>query len=45
MIDTKPLCIRFNKVDRFVRVYDGNRCLVLFGPEQDDDICNSITGT
>ena len=26
--------IRFNKVDGFIRVYDGTRCLVLFAPEK-----------
>ena len=29
----KPLRIRFDKVDRFIRVFDGNRHLVLFGGE------------
>ena len=33
LLDSKPLLIRFNKVDGFVRVYDGIRYLVLFGPE------------
>ena len=27
----KPLRIRFDKVDRFIKVYDGTRYLVLFG--------------
>ena len=31
---TKPLHIGSNKIDRLVRVYDGNRCLVLFGPKK-----------
>ena len=30
LIDWKPLPIMFNKVDRFIRVCDGIRCLVLF---------------
>ena len=30
---TKPLHIGSNKIDRLVRVYNGNRCLVLFGPK------------
>ena len=38
----KPLRIRFNKVKGFIRVYDGTRYLVLFGPEKYDAICNSI---
>ena len=36
--DTKTLKIRFNKVDGFVKVYDGTRCLVLFGREKYDAI-------
>ena len=31
----KPLCIRFNKTDGFIRVYDGTRYLV-FGAEKYD---------
>ena len=33
---TKPLRIRFGKVDdgKFIRVYDGTTCLVLFDPEK-----------
>ena len=38
LIDRKPLCIRFNKVDGFIIVYDGTRYLVLFGPEKSDTI-------
>ena len=34
LIDTKPLLIRFDKVDGFIRVYGGTRCLVLFGDEK-----------
>ena len=34
----KPLSIRFDKVDGFVRVYEGVRYLVLFGPEKCDAI-------
>ena len=33
LIGAKPFGIRFHKVDRCIRVYDGTRCLVLFGPE------------
>ena len=29
LIDYIPLCIRFDKIDRFIRVYDGTRYLVL----------------
>ena len=29
----KPLRIRFGKVDGFIKIYDGTRCLVLFCPE------------
>ena len=29
----KPLRIRFGKVDRFIKIYDGSRYLVLFCPE------------
>ena len=31
---------RSDKVDVFIRVYDGTRYLVLFGPEKFDGICN-----
>ena len=30
MIGVKPMCIRFDKVNGFVRVYDGTGYLVLF---------------
>ena len=30
----KPLRIRFDKLDEFIRVYDETRYLVLFGPEK-----------
>ena len=35
---TKPLCIMFDKVDGFVKDYDGTKYLVLFGIEK----CNAI---
>ena len=38
LVDSKPLCVRFNKIDGFIRVYDGTRYLVIFGREK----CNSI---
>ena len=31
LIDDKPLCIKFDKVDGFIRFYDGTRYLVSFG--------------
>ena len=34
LIGAKPLRIRFNKVDGFIRVYGGTRYLVLFGTEK-----------
>ena len=42
LIGSKPLCIRSNKADRFIRAYDGSRDLVLIGSEQYDAIYNSI---
>ena len=35
---SKSLRIRFDKVDGFIRVYDGIRSLVLFGPEKYNSI-------
>ena len=37
-IGTKLVCIRFNKVDEFIRLYDGTGHLVLFDPEKYDAI-------
>ena len=37
---TKPLGTRFDKVGGFIRVYDGTRYLVLFGPITYDPIYN-----
>ena len=42
MIGAKPLRIRLNKADGFIRVYDGTRYLVLFGGEAFDFIYNRI---
>ena len=42
MISAKPLCMRFDKVEGFISVYDGTRYLVLFGPEEYDAISNRI---
>ena len=30
-MDSKPLCIRFDKIDGFIKIYNGTRYLVLFG--------------
>ena len=38
LIDSKPLCISFYKIDRFIKVYDGTRYLELFGSEKYDFI-------
>ena len=37
-----PLRIRFDKIDGFIRVYDGTKYLVLFGKEKYDSIYNRI---
>ena len=42
LIDAKALHIRFNKIDGFVRVYNGTRYLVLFSSENYDPIYNRI---
>ena len=42
-IGAKPLRIRFNKVDGFIRAYNGTRYLVLFCHEKYDAIHNRIT--
>ena len=36
LVGAKPLYIRFDKLDEFVRVYDGTRYLVLFGGKKYD---------
>ena len=41
-IDSKPLHIRFDRVDGFIKVYNGTRYLVLFGSEKCDSICDRI---
>ena len=38
LIGAKPLHIRFNKVDGFMRIYDRTRYLVLFDPGKYDAI-------
>ena len=42
LIDSKPLGIRFDKIDGFIRVYDGTRFLVLFGSKKYDSIYNRV---
>ena len=42
LIGEKLLRIRLDKVDGFIKVYDGTRYLVLFGPEKYDAIYNKI---
>ena len=42
MIGAKPLRIRSDKVDGFIRVYDWTRYLALFGPGKYDVIYNRI---
>ena len=38
MIGANPVRIRFDKVDGFIRAYDGTRCLVSFASEKYDAI-------
>ena len=42
LIDSKPLRTRFDKIDGYIRVYDGARHLVLFGSEKYDFIYKRI---
>ena len=42
MIVAKLLRIRFDKIDRFLRVFDGTRYLVLFGTDKWDFIYSRI---
>ena len=42
LIDLKPLRIRFNKIDRFIRTYDAIRYLTFFGPQKYDVIYDRI---
>ena len=42
LIGAKPLRIRFDKIDGFIRSYDGTRYLRLFGSEKFDAIYNRI---
>ena len=42
LIGAKPLRIKFDKIDGFIRIYDGIKCLTLFGSEKYEVIYNSI---
>ena len=42
LIGAKPLRIRFDKMDGFIKVYDGTRYLVLFGTEKYGTIYNRM---
>ena len=42
MIDSKPLRIRFDKIDGIIRVYDKSRYLILFGKKKYGDIYNKL---
>ena len=42
LTDPKSLLIRFNKIDGFIRIYDGTRYLTLFGSEKYDVIYDKI---
>ena len=39
VLGPKPLLIRFDKIDGFIKTYDGTRYLTLFGYEIYDAIC------
>ena len=38
LIDSKPLRVRFDEIDEVIKVYDGNRYLVLFESKKCDSI-------
>ena len=42
LIGGKILRVKYDKVDGFVRVYDGTRYLVLFGPEKYDTFTKEL---
>ena len=42
MTGAKPLHIKFDNIEGFIRVYDGTRYLVLFGGEKYDFLYNRI---
>ena len=41
-IGSKPLGIRFDQINGFIKIYDRTRYLVLFGSGLYDTICNEI---
>ena len=43
LIGSKPLRIKFDKIDEFIRIFDGTRYLRLFSSENYDAIYNRIT--
>ena len=42
MIGAKPLRIRFDKADGFIRVYDGTKHVVLLKPEKYNAVFNRV---
>ena len=38
----KPLRIRFDKTDGFIRTYDGKKCLVSYGSKKYDSMYNRV---
>ena len=42
LIGPKPLCVRFDNRDGFIRIYDGTRYLTLFNSEKYDTIYDWI---
>ena len=42
LIGSKPLHVRFDKIDGFIRSYDGSKYLTFFGSEKHDSIYNRI---
>ena len=42
LIGSKPLWIRFDKIDGIMRIYDRNRHLTFFGPKKCDAIYDKI---
>ena len=42
LIGSKPLHIRFDKTDGFIRIYDKTRYFTLFGSEKYDNIYDTI---
>ena len=42
ILGARPLCIRFDKIDGFIKIYNGTRYLVLFAPRICDTIYDKI---